>query len=82
MQGSTEKKRGAVLSAVVHCLLQAVSAGFLIWGAVAPGIPKGLSVALFLMAGVCVILIFVTCVVLKKRLNEIEGGEEDAASKY
>jgi hypothetical protein len=82
MMRKTTEKRGAVLSAVFHCLVQVVSAGFLIWGAVAPGIPKWLSVALFLLAGVCGFLILATCAVLKKRLKELEGGEEDAASKY
>ena len=69
--------RGAVTGIVVRLLCAAV----LVW--IRRGMPDGVLSVLFL-ALILVELgsIVPTIVVLKQRLNEIEGGEEDAAAQY
>ena len=47
-----------------------------------PGMPLGLSIAFFVPAGLCLLLILSAVRALKERFREIEGGELDAAGQY
>ena len=74
-------KRDAIRGAVVHVLIQGLSALVLLWlrTMTEAGWLDGLLLAL---AAVDLITIPPTFIVLKQRIKEIEGGELDAARKY
>ena len=60
-------------------VLMALTIGFMLWGNSQDSIPFGLLV--FLIA-IPVALIIGLWIALAGRMKEIEGGEEDEASKY
>ena len=74
-----KRKTGAIAGAVIMTLLMAISVVILLWANAEDPIPVGLLV--FLIA-IPVIIIGGTLVALAGRMKEIEGGEEDEASKY
>ncbi len=74
-----KKKTGAVIGGVVMMLFMVFMIGMILWGNSMDPIPAGL--LLFLIAIPTVMMIAIM-VVLRSRLKEIEGGEEDEASKY
>ncbi len=74
-----KKKTGAVTGGVVMMIFMVFMIGMILWGNSMDPIPIGL--LLFLIAIPTVMMIAII-VVLRSRLKEIEGGEEDEASKY
>ena len=74
-----KKKTGAVTGGVVMMIFMVFMIGMILWGNSMDPIPIGL--LLFLIAIPAVMMIAII-VVLRSRLKEIEGGEEDEASKY
>lgn len=77
-----ERRKSAIGNAVVFTLLRLVTAGVLLWAR------AGLDPAGFFAKVVLVIIlldigsILPVWISLKARLQEIEGGEEDAAAQY
>ena len=80
-EGHRKLKRDAVRGAVVHALVQGLSALALLWLRTwtQAGWLDGL---LLVLAAVDLVTIPPAFIVLKHRLKEIEGGELDAARKY
>ena len=78
-----EKKRGAIISAVIIITMLAVFVGFILFPLISEMGGVFFAVML-LMLYVCGILavIFGILAALKQRLEEIEGGEEEEAKKY
>ena len=74
-----KKKTGAVTGGVVMMIFMVFMIGMILWGNSMDPIPAGL--LLFLIA-IPTVMIIAIMVVLRSRLKEIEGGEEDEASKY
>ena len=74
-----KKRKGAIIGAVVMTVLMALTIGFMLWGNSQDPIPLGLLV--FLIA-IPVALIIGLWIAFAGRMKEIEGGEEDEASKY
>ena len=74
-----KKRAGAVTGALIMSILMVLIFGFILWGHSMDPLPVPI-LALLLMVPVTVIIGIV--VVLYNRLKEIEGGEEDEASKY
>lgn len=74
-----KKRKAPIMAAVVMILLMAVTIGVFMWGAVVDPIPIPLLI-IFIAFPVAVIV--GVLLALKERMKQIEGGEEDAASKY
>ena len=74
-----KKKTGAVTGGVVMMIFMVFMIGMILWGNSVDPIPIGL--LLFLIA-IPTVMIIAIIVVLRSRLKEIEGGEEEEASKY
>ena len=74
-----KKRTGAIAGAVVMILLMAFTIVLILWANTQDPIPLGL---LLLIAAIPVIIIIGTLIALAGRMKEIEGGEEDEASKY
>lgn len=74
-----KKRKAPIVAAVVMILLMAVMIGIFIWAAVTDPIP--IPILIILIAFPVVIIVGVL-LALKERMKQIEGGEEDAASKY
>ena len=72
-------KTGAIAGAVVMILLMAFTIVLILWANTQDPIPLGL---LLLITAIPVIIIIGTLIALAGRMKEIEGGEEDEASKY
>lgn len=75
------RRASAIRGAATGIAVRLLAAAVLVW--VRRSIPDGVLSVLFL-ALILIELgsIVPTMVVLKQRLNEIEGGEEDAAAQY
>lgn len=76
------RRRQAWQSAVLFTVCQLVSGGVLL---ILRGrcVPEGFWAAVLLIFGLLDLgMIIPVWILLKKRLKEIEGGEEDAASQY
>ena len=77
---SVDKKRTAsIVAAVVMVLLMIVTIGVLVWASIVDPIPPFI-LAIFI--AVPIVIIVGVLLALKDRMKQIEGGEEDAASKY
>ena len=74
-----KKKLGAGIGGGVMILLMLFIIGLILWGNSQDPIP--LPLLLFLI-GLPVLMVITILIVLHKRFKEIEGGEEDEASKY
>ena len=74
-----KKKTGAVTGGAVMMIFMFFLIGMILWGNSVDPIPIGL--LLFLIA-IPTVMIIAIMVVLRSRMKEIEGGEEDEASKY
>lgn len=79
------RRRGAIRSTVLVCLFQLVTALLLLWGR---GLipeqagPDWLRLLLLLLAVIQLLVIPAALVTLRQRLQEIKGGELDAAGQY
>ena len=78
-----DKKRGAVVSAVVIISILAVLVGFILFPLISE-MGGGFFAVILLMLYIAGILavIFGVIAALKERLKEIESGEEEEAKKY
>ena len=76
------KRRGAVLGALFILAAQLASAAILIWGASLASEYRWLQITLWVLAVLSLVPLPFVGIVLKQRLNEIKGGESDAAAQY
>ena len=74
-----KRRRAPIIAAAVMVVMMLIVFGVFCWGAIVDPIP--LPLLLFILAFPLVIIAGVL-LALKQRMKEIEGGEEDAASKY
>ena len=74
-----KKRTGAIFGAAVMTVLMLVTIIIVFWANAQDPIPLGL---LLLIAGIPAVIIAGTLIALAGRMKEIEGGEEDEASKY
>ena len=78
-----DKKRGAVISAVIIIVVLAVFVGFILFPLISEmgGVFFAVILLMLYIAGILAV-IFGILAALKQRLEEIEGGEEEEAKKY
>ena len=74
-----KRRTGAIIGAVVMILLMGFTIGLMLWANIQDPIPTGL---FLLLEGIPIVIIVGTLIALAGRMKEIEGGEEDEASKY
>ena len=74
-----KKKMGAVIGGILAIIFLLLPIILLLWANSQEPLPLGV-LALFIV--IHAIIIICVLIVLKSRLKEIEGGEEDEASKY
>ena len=74
-----KKRKGAFIGAAVMTVLMLVTIIIVFWANAQDPIPLGL---LLLITGIPAVIIAGTLIALAGRMKEIEGGEEDEASKY
>ena len=74
-----KKKMGAAIGGVIMIAFMLFSIGMIIWANSMDPIPLGL---LIFFIAIPVVIILCIAVALRSRFKEIEGGEEDEASKY
>lgn len=74
-----KKRTGAIIGAAVMTVLMLVTLIIVFWANAQDPIPLGL---LLLITGIPAVIIAGTLIALAGRMKEIEGGEEDEASKY
>lgn len=78
-----DKKRSAILSAVVIISILAVFVGFVLFPLVSEMGGVVFAVAILVIYALAILaVIFGILAALKQRLEEIEGGEEEEAKKY
>ena len=78
-----DKKRGAVISAVIIITMLAVFVGFILFPLVSEmgGVFFAVMLLMLYIGGILAV-IFGILADLKQRLEEIESGEEEEAKKY
>ena len=78
-----DKKRGAVISAVIIISILAVFVGFILFPLISEmgGMLFAVILRMLYVAGILAV-IFGVIAALKERLKEIESGEEEEARKY
>ena len=74
-----KKKMGAVIGGVLTIILMLLPIALILWANSQEAVPLGI-LAVFI--GIPIVVIVCVLVVLRSRLKEIEGGEEDEAAKY
>ena len=74
-----KKKMGAAIGGVIMIAFMLFSIGMIIWANSMDPIPLGL---LIFFITIPLVIILCIAVALRSRFKEIEGGEEDEASKY
>ena len=83
MPVNTEKyRRQAVADVVFFGLFRLACGAFLGALCLIPGLPRWLFWLFAVLAALCAGLMIPALMVLRQRLNEIEGGELDEALKY
>ena len=82
-RNQNDKKRGAVISAVVIISILAVFVGFILFPLISEmgGVFFAVILLMLYIAGILAV-IFGVIAALKERLEEIENGEEEEAKKY
>ena len=82
-RNQNDKKRGAVISAVVIISILAVFVGFILFPLISEmgGMLFAVILLMLYIAGILAV-IFGVIAALKERLEEIESGEEEEARKY
>ena len=78
----SRRRREAVTGVLLFGLLQLCCAAGLWALGLIPGLPGWCRAMFWILAAGCVILIIPALIMLKKRFEEIEGGELDAAGQY
>lgn len=79
MDVHNKKRKGAIIGAAVMTLLMLLTIIIIFWANIQDPIPTGL---FLLLEGIPIVIIVGTLIALAGRMKEIEGGEEDEASKY
>ena len=79
MDVHNKKRKGAIIGATVMTLLMLLTIIIIFWANIQDPIPTGL---FLLLEGIPIVIIVGTLIALAGRMKEIEGGEEDEASKY
>ena len=74
-----KKRTGAIVGAAVMTVLMLLTIIIVFWANTQDPIPVGM---LLFITGIPVVIIVGTLIALAGRMKEIEGGEEDEASKY
>ena len=74
-----KKRKAPIIAAVVMILFMAATIALMVWGYLLEPIP--IVIFIILMA-IPIAVIVGVLLALKERIKQIEGGEEDAASKY
>ena len=74
-----KKRTGAIAGAAVMTLLMLLTIIIIFWANTQDPIPP---VLLMLLVGIPAVIVIGTLIALAGRMKEIEGGEEDEASKY
>jgi len=74
-----KKRRAPIISAIVMIFLMAATIAVLIWASKVDPIPLGF---LLLLIAIPIAVILGVIFALRDRMRQIEGGEENAASKY
>ncbi len=82
-RNQNDKKRGAVISAVIIISILAVFVGFILFPLISEmgGMLFAVILLMLYVAGILAV-IFGVIAALKERLEEIESGEEEEARKY
>lgn len=73
------KQRGALLGAGIMTIMMLALIGAMLWGNSMDPLPIGV---LLFFVGIPILIIIGVWVAMAGRIKEIEGGEEDEASKY
>lgn len=73
------RRNGAIIGAAVMILLMLVTIVIIFWANTVDPVPLGI---LLFITAIPVVIIVGTIIALAGRMKEIEGGEEDEASKY
>jgi len=74
-----KKRKASIISAITMIIIMVATIALLVWANTVEPIPF---VFLVLIIAVPVAVIGGVLLALKDRMRQIEGGEEDAASKY
>ena len=74
-----KKRTGAIIGAAVMTVLMLITIIIVLWANTLDPIPLGM---LLFITGIPIAVIVGTLIALAGRMKEIEGGEEDEASKY
>ena len=74
-----KKRTGAIVGAAVMTVLMVFTMVMMVWGNSQDPIPLGM---FLLLLAIPLVIIIGTLAALAGRMKEIEGGEEDEASKY
>ena len=74
-----KRRNGAIIGAAVMILLMLVTIVIIFWANTVDPVPLGI---LLFITAIPVVIIVGTIIALAGRMKEIEGGEEDEASKY
>ena len=82
-RNQNDKKRGAIVSAVIIITMLAVFVGFILFPLISEmgGVFFAVMLLMLYIAGILAV-IFGILAALKQRLEEIESGEEEEAKKY
>ena len=74
-----KKRKAPMVAAIVMIIFMLFVIAMVVWGYVVEPIPI---IFMALIIAFPVFVIIGTLIALKQRIKEIEGGEEDVASKY
>ena len=74
-----KKRKAPIIATIVMIVLMVMVIGIFVWAAKTDPIPFPFLLMLLMIPGAVIIGVLLA---LKERMKQIEGGEEDAASKY
>lgn len=74
-----KKRKAPIISAITMVIIMIATIALLVWGYMVEPLPL---VFFVLIVAIPVVVIVGVLLALKDRMRQIEGGEEDAASKY
>jgi len=74
-----KKRKAPIISAITMVIIMIATIALLVWGYIVEPLPF---VFFALIVAIPVVVIVGVLLALKDRIRQIEGGEEDAASKY
>ena len=78
MSDVNKRKTGAILAAVAVVLFAVAMIAIMVWANSVDPAPGVLAFMIVIFGGIIVGVL----IALRQRLKEVEGGEQDAASKY